>query len=136
MRTSLVSRSSAPVLNRKNFGGLAVSNYTCCFDELENIFVEKCDLSTDYEWYAPTLLATLAEQMKYWRNYETANPVKGLMSLIDSVVEAYTNDDMMNCIEWDDFDDYIALLLIAGEMCESGAVSEEDLFYFNDVDDD
>ena len=114
-----------------------VSNYSCVFDELSDRFVEKCDLSNEYgDWTIPTLLATSAEDMKYWQDYSNVTSVSELQTLIATTINKYTSDDMSKCIEWDDFDDYLVMLQIALDEINNGNVSEELLSYFNHFDDE
>ena len=139
MRTHIEFRSMKPVLlyGRRRFAGMNVSNYSCVFDELSERFVEKCDLSNEYgDWTIPTLLATSAEDMKYWQDYSNVTSVSELQTLIATTINKYTSDDMSKCIEWDDFDDYLVMLQIALDEIKNGNVSEELLSYFNHFDDE
>ena len=137
MRTELFFRASTPVLNGKHFfSGMPISNYKCSFVNDEGVYIERCELTSDYEWYAPTLLATLASQMQYWNNFQMVNAVSELQNLIATTISNYTNDDLCKYVEFDDFDDYLTLLLIAYENVRNGAVVEDDLHYFNYFDDD
>ena len=116
---------------------MEVSNYYCVFDDTTNRFVEKCDLSNEYgDWTIPTLLATSAEDMRYWQDYSNVKSVSELQNLIATTINKYTSDDMSKCIEWDDFDDYLVMLQIALDEIKAGKVNEDLLSYFNHFDDE
>lgn len=116
---------------------MEVSNYSCVYDDKTNRFIEKCDLSNEYgDWTIPTLLATSADDMRYWQDYSNVKSVSELQTLIATAINKYTSDDMSKCIEWDDFDDYLVLLQIALDEIKDGKVNEEMLSYFNHFDDE
>lgn len=139
MRTHIEFRTTEPIFlyGRKRFAGMNVSNYHCVYDEIADRFVEKCDLSNEYgDWTIPTLLATSAEDMKYWQDYSNVKSVSELQNLIATTILKYTSDDMSKCIEWDDFDDYIVMLQIALDEIKNGKVNDDLLHYFNHFDDE
>ena len=139
MRTHIEFRSTNPILlyGRKRFAGMEVSNYHCVFDDTTNRFVEKCDLSNEYgDWTIPTLLATIAGDMKYWKDYSDVKSVSELHNLIAATISKYTSDDMSKCIEWDDFDDYLVMLQIALDEIVNGKVNDDLLRYFIHLDDE
>lgn len=139
MRTHIEFRTTEPIFlyGRKRFAGMDVSNYYCVYDDIANRFVEKCDLSNEYgDWTIPTLLATSAEDMKYWQDYSNVKSVSELQNLIATTILKYTSDDMSKCIEWDDFDDYLVMLQIALDEIKNGKVNDDLLSYFNHFDDE
>lgn len=138
MRTHIDFYTSSPILNgdSKTFGGMAVSEYACEFDTSVGKFVESCTLIDEYEyWGIPTLLATISNEMNYWGDFRKVTSVKDLLELIESAVSKYTDDDLSEFIECDDFDDYLILLHIAGDEIRRYKVEEYDLSYFNDAND-
>ena len=95
------------------------------------MYIETFDLTTEDEWHTPSLLNTLSDEMRYWGDYKQVKSVSDLQTLIETTISKYTSDDMSICMKWDDFDDYIALLLTAGETIKEGAVSQSNLHNFN-----
>jgi hypothetical protein len=136
MIAHIAFRSSIPVLNsRKKLGDMVVSNYNWDFDEIEEMFTESCDLTFEYDWDTPSLLSTLADDMRYWQDFRMVGNLSELQTLIDSTIRDYSAD-LRKCIEWDDFDDYFTLLIVASEELKRGLVSECELHHFNrnDID--
>ena len=142
MKTHINFNTSSPILlnGGNTFGGMQVSNYFCGFgdDEQGNqSYFESFDLSNEYEdWGTLTLLATIADDMLYWDDFQKVHSVSELQNLIESVISRYTDDDLFKYIDRDDFDDYLVLLHIAGDAVKRGAVSEDDIRTFNDAGDD
>lgn len=114
---------------------MQVSNYICDFDGAT--LYESFDLADEFEyWGIPTLLATVADDMRYWNDYRQVTSVKDLLRLIESAINKYTNDDLSKFIEWDDFDDYLVLLFIAADEIRRYKVEEDDIHHFNCVRDE
>jgi hypothetical protein len=136
MNTHIFFNTSTPILlNRTTFGGMQVSNYICDFDGAT--LYESFDLADEFEyWGIPTLLATVADDMRYWNDYRQVSSVKDLLGLIESAINKYTNDDLSKFIEMDDFDDYLVLLFIAADEIRRNKVEEDDIHHFNCVRDE
>lgn len=114
---------------------MQVSNYICDFDGAT--LYESFDLADEFEyWGIPTLLATVADNMRYWNDYRQVTSVKDLLRLIESAINKYTNDDLSKFIEMDDFDDYLVLLFIAADEIRRYKVEEDDIHHFNCVRDE
>ena len=110
---------------------MGIINHLGKLDEEAGMYIETFDLITEDEWHTPSLLNTLSDEMRYWGDYKQVNAVSDLQTLIETTISKYTSDDMSICMKWDDFDDYIALLHIAGETIKEGAVSQSNLHNFN-----
>ena len=136
MRTHIAFYTSSPILSAdsKTFGGMAISEYSCEFDTSRGKFVESCTLTNEYEyWGVPTLLATISLDMSYWGDFCKVSSVDELLKLVESAISKYTDEDLSEFIDRDDFDDYIVLLHIAGDKIRQCIVEEVDLSHFNDV---
>jgi hypothetical protein len=133
MKTHIDFNTSTLLLDSKTtFGGMQVSNYVCGFDDDTQRYFESFDLSDEYEyWSIPSLLANIAGDMRYWNDYRQVSSVKDLLGLIESAISKYTDDDLSKCIGWDDFDDYLVLLFIAGDEIRRYKVEEDDIHHFN-----
>ena len=119
-----------PIINGTTFGGMVVSNYKRSYDENNDTFTETCFLTENHEWYMPTLLATIATEMKYWNKFRIVTSVTDLQSLIENTFNKYT-PNLNKCMEWDDFDDFFTLLIITMEKIKSGQITSQMLQYFN-----
>lgn len=141
MKTHINFNSSTPILlnGGNTFGGMQVSNYNCGVSEEDQgnqRYFESFDLSDEYDdWDTPTLLATLADDMLYWVDFQKVHSVSELQNLIETAIGRYTDDDLSKYIGCDDFDDYLVLLHIAGDVVRGGAVSEDDIRTFNESGD-
>ena len=136
MNIHFAFNSLSPVLNGKTkFAGMPISNHKSNYIDVVNKYVEECDSAVNTEDHIPTLISTLSDEMKYWRVFKMVNTVSELQSLIETAIRNYTIDDFSKCIEWDDFDDFILLLLITLEYIKNNRVSEDDLKYFNTDED-
>lgn len=136
MDIRFVFRTSSPVLdNKTTFAGMSISNYKSNYIEVVDRYVEECDIAVNTEYHTPTLISTLSELMKYWREFEMVESVSELQTLIVSALCKYTTNDFGKCIEWDDFEDFIILLLITLEYIKSNRITEDDLIYFNTEED-
>ena len=116
---------------------MAISEYSCEFDTSRGKFVESCTLTNEYEyWGVPTLLATISLDMSYWGDFCKVSSVDELLKLVESAISKYTDVDLSEFIDRDDFDDYIVLLHIAGDKIRQYIVEEADLSHFNDANDE
>ena len=135
MRTHIEFRTSEPLFvllgNKNTFGNMGIIEHLGKVDDEAGMYIETFDLITEDEWHTPSLLNTLSDEMRYWGDYKQVNAVSDLQTLIETTISKYTSDDMSIYMKWDDFDDYIALLLIAGETIKEGAVSQSNLHNFN-----
>ena len=134
MKTSIafLSSTTRPLFeNRTTFGGMVISNYYCSYDADIDMLTENCDLINEQDYLgSPSLLATLADDMRYWGDFRTVANIEELYSLVVISLSQYTSD-LSKCVEWDDFDDYLTLLLVARDEIKRGKVEECDLTFFN-----
>ena len=134
MRTHIEFRTSEPLFTllrgRNTFGGIAIKHHLGKVDD-DGMFIESFDLFVENELGAPSLLASLANEMYYWRDYRKVTSVDDLYDLIAFAIDSYTSDDFSKCMEWDDFDDYLVLLSTVAENIRRGEIHESDIQHFN-----
>jgi hypothetical protein len=134
MRTHIEFRTSEPLVillrGRNTFGGIAIKHHLG--KVLDNgMYLETFDLFVENEVGTSSLLASLANDMYYWRDYRKVTSVDDLYDLIAFAINSYTSDDFSKCMEWDDFDDYLVLLSTVAENIRRGEIHESDIQHFN-----
>jgi hypothetical protein len=139
MRTHIEFRTSEPLVillrGRNTFGGIAIKHHLG--KVLDNgMYLETFDLFVENEVGTSSLLASLANDMYYWRDYRKVTSVDDLYDLIAFAINSYTSDDFSKCMEWDDFDDYLVLLSTVAENIRRGEIHESDIQHFNVCEED
>lgn len=134
MRTHIEFRTSEPLVvllrGRNTFGGIAIKHHLGKVVD-DGMYIETFDLFVENEVSTPSLLASLAGDMYYWRDYRKVTSVDDLYDLIAFAIDSYTSDDLSKCMEWDDFDDYLVLLFTVAENIRRGEIHESDIQHFN-----
>ena len=138
MRTHIEFRTSEPLFTllggRNTFGGIAIKHHLG--KVLDNgMYFETFDLFVKNEVGTPSLLASLAGEMQYWRDFREVTSVDDLYDLIANAIQSYTSDDLSKCMEWDDFDDYLVLLSTVAEIIRRGEIREADIYHFSVCED-
>lgn len=139
MRTHIEFRTSEPLVillrGRNTFGGIAIKHHLGKVVD-DGMYIETFDLFVKNEVSTPSLLASLAGDMYYWRDYRKVTSVDDLYELIANAIQSYTSDDLSKCMKWDDFDDYLVLLFTVVEIIRRGKIHESDIQHFNinDID--
>ena len=135
-QVAVTFRTSEPLFvllgNRSKFGGMEISNHLGQIDEATGMYIESFTLTSEHEWDIPSLLSTLSDEMHYWQDFKEVKSIRELKNLIATVVDGYTSDDMSKCMKWDDFDDYLVLLLMVEKAVRNGEVCPSNLRYFNE----
>ena len=134
MRTHIEFRTSEPLVillrGRNTFGGIAIKHHLGKVED-DGMYIESFDLFVENEVGTPSLLASLACEMRYWRDFREVTSVDDLYDLIANAIQSYTSDDLSKCMEWDDFDDYLVLLFTVAECIRRGEIHESDIHHFN-----
>lgn len=138
MRTHIEFRTSEPLVillrGRNTFGGIAIKHHLGKVVD-DGMYIETFDLFVENELGAPSLLASLAGEMYYWRDFREVTSVDDLYDLIANAIQSYTSDDLSKCMEWDDFDDYLVLLFTVAENIRRGEIRESDIHHFSVCED-
>lgn len=121
-------------LQNKKFADIYITEVGCAYDENTDTVYE-CAILEDVEQIfantnVATILATLADQMYEWSDYEQVDSKNALMTLIDKKL-AYYGENIATCFDKDDWDDYIVTLLEAKEVLGKAYISDDDLKHFS-----
>lgn len=121
-------------LENKKFADNYIAEVGCAYDEMTDTAYECAVLEDVRQIFAnmdvATILATLADHMFEWSDYEQVDSKNALMSLIDKTL-AYYGENIATCFDKDDWDDYIVMLLEAKEVLGKTYISDDDLKHFS-----
>lgn len=121
-------------LQHEKFAGNYVAEVGCSYDEITDTVYESVIIENAEPIFAnmnvASILATLADQMYEWSDYEQVYGKFGLMSLIDKAL-TYYGENVITYFEKDDWDDYIVMLLEADAVLRDIDITQDDLKHFS-----
>lgn len=121
-------------LQHEKFAGNYVAEVGCSYDEITDTVYESVIIENVEPIFAnmnvASILATLADQMYEWSDYEQVYCKFGLMSLIDKAL-TYYGENVITYFEKDDWDDYIVMLLEADAVLRDIDITQDDLKHFS-----
>lgn len=121
-------------LQHEKFAGNYVAEVGCSYDEITDTVYESVIIEDAEPIFAnmnvASILATLADQMHEWSDYEQVYGKFGLMSLIDKVL-TYYGENVITYFDKDDWDDYIVMLLEADAILRDIDITQDDLKHFS-----
>ena len=115
-------------LDGKRFGNQVITEVYCDSDGYECAELHIDSIKEKYGW--ETFLATLADRMYMWRDYDTVSTFDELKKLVDKAIRFYS-EECYGYYGVEDWDDYIILLLEAQCLFRDNNLHNNYLRYFS-----